>query len=58
MGRRLKQHRVLNVYGEDAIETVENALGLAMVDGAEDEAEAIREIAAAYAGYDAADDLN
>lgn len=52
MGERDRPHKVLNIYGEEAIETVENALGVAKGDGAETDAEAVRLISAVYAGHD------
>lgn len=55
MAQRQKTHRVINVYGDDAIETVENAVEAAMREGAVDETDALRHLARAYTGYDAAE---
>lgn len=55
MAQRRKAHRVINVYGDEAIETVENAVEAAMQEGAADETDALRALARAYTGYDAAE---
>lgn len=52
MGQRHRDHRVLNVYGSEAVEAVENAIAAAQSDGAETESEAIQEVASAYTGWD------
>lgn len=55
MGRE-RTHVVLNVYGEDSAETVTNAIEAAQAEAeAECVSEALREIASAYTGWDAAE---
>lgn len=46
---------VLNVYGSESIETVENAIDVAIEDGARTRSEALREVCAAFTGWDAGD---
>lgn len=53
MAQRQRQHRVLNVYGSERAEIIEDAIQLAMEDGAESESDAIAMVCAAYCGADA-----
>lgn len=45
-----RAHRVLNVYGEEATAVVDDAVEMAMEDGAENKAEAMEMMARAYVG--------
>lgn len=52
---RNKDHRVLNVYGEEKIRAVENAIAAAKHaerDGVDSDSEALMRIAAAYTGWE------
>lgn len=50
MAREERAHRVLNVYGEDSVEKVDNAIAMAMEDGASSDGEAVEYLASAYTG--------
>lgn len=52
MAQRQREHRVLNVYGSERVGAIEEAIELAMKDGAETESDAIAMVCAAYVGRD------
>lgn len=52
MAARQREHAVVNVYGEETVEIVENAIDAAKNHhGADTKAEAVEMICAAYTGY-------